>query len=149
MRVLKGNPTKKPLPENEPIFEEKMPSCPGHLDKVGKKEWKRILKLLKSAGVVTAADTATVAAYCECYSRWIDASTRLSTTGLVVRTPNGFPVQSPYLNIVNRALDQMKAFAVELGITPSSRTKVSTVGGDKKEDPLDALMRKRSAAKRG
>ena len=37
---------------------------------------------------------------------------------------NGIPIVSPYLKISNAALDRMRQFLVEFGMTPSSRSKV-------------------------
>lgn len=148
LRALEGNPGKRPLPKNEPAFSGKMPSCPKHIDQVGNKEWRRILKILLKARVVTAADMSIIAAYADSYSRWVEASIFVKKDGLVVSAPSGYPVQNPYLNIINKSLDQMKAFAVELGLTPSSRTRISALVAEVKEDPLDALLRNRNATKR-
>jgi hypothetical protein len=42
-----------------------------------------------------------------------------------VKSPNGFPVQNPYLSVANRAMKQVKEFASEFGLTPSSRTRIA------------------------
>jgi len=35
-------------------------------------------------------------------------------------------IPNPYLTIANRAMDDMRRFAVEFGMTPASRTRVKT-----------------------
>ena len=42
----------------------------------------------------------------------------------MVKSPNGFPIQSPYLAVANKAMEQMRAMLTEFGMSPSSRTRV-------------------------
>ena len=44
--------------------------------------------------------------------------------GPVVKTKAGNLVQNPYLAVANRAMDQMLLYARELGMTPSSRSRI-------------------------
>jgi len=43
----------------------------------------------------------------------------------VIKSPSGFPIQSPYLAIANKAMDQMTKLLTEFGMSPSSRTCVA------------------------
>jgi P27 family predicted phage terminase small subunit len=65
-----------------------------------------------------------LAAYCDVYARWVEASEHLQRYGMIIKGANGQPTWSPYLAIVNRALELMRAFMCELGLTPSSRTRI-------------------------
>ena len=47
--------------------------------------------------------------------------------GEVITSPNGHPMQSPWLAISNKAVAQMMKAVSELGISPTSQAKVSTV----------------------
>jgi phage terminase small subunit len=42
----------------------------------------------------------------------------------MVKTASGFPVQSPYVAILNRQADTMIRIASEFGFTPASRAKL-------------------------
>ena len=44
--------------------------------------------------------------------------------GAMIKSPNGFPVQSPYLAIANRQADIMMRIASEFGFTPASRSRI-------------------------
>ena len=46
-------------------------------------------------------------------------------SGLFVKTPNGFPVQSPWLSTSNKAMELCCKFLAEFGMTPSARTRVN------------------------
>ena len=44
--------------------------------------------------------------------------------GAVIKAPSGFPVQSPFLAIANKAHEQMVKLLTEFGMTPAARTRV-------------------------
>jgi len=124
-----------------PDFPLRAPSPPDHLDAIAKKEWKRIVKILLAARVLTPADRAALAGYCQSYSRWADAEKKVQEYGAVlISKDNKMPYQSPYLNVASRALDQMLRFLVEFGLSPSSRSRVKGVGPVGPIDELDALL---------
>jgi P27 family predicted phage terminase small subunit len=108
-----------PLPE--------LPSCPPHLGDEAKREWRRVGKELLACGLISKIDRAALAAYCQCWARWVEAETRLKTEGLMTLTPNGYPILSLYLTVANKALEQMRAFASEFGMSPSTRSGVETL----------------------
>ena len=41
-----------------------------------------------------------------------------------VKSPTGFPIQSPYLAIANRQAEIMMRIASEFGFTPASRSRI-------------------------
>jgi phage terminase small subunit len=44
----------------------------------------------------------------------------------MIKSPSGYPVQSPYLAIANRQAEIMTRIASELGFTPASRSRIAT-----------------------
>ena len=48
LKVLEGNPGKRPLNELEPKPKKQAPSCPSWLEPEAKKEWRRMAKDRKS-----------------------------------------------------------------------------------------------------
>ena len=103
----------------------RLPACPPHLEGEARTEWKRIGRKLFDAGLVTEIDRAALAAYCQAWARWVEAEEQLRKYGVVVKSPNGFPMQSPFLAVANKAMDQMTRLLVEFGMSPSSRSRVS------------------------
>jgi P27 family predicted phage terminase small subunit len=129
-RILEGNPGKRPINKNEPQFFG-VPSCPKHLNKGAKAEWKRISVELTGSGLLTNNDRAALAAYCAAYSRWAEAEENIATDGMVIMVGKsektgkpGYPIQNPYVGIANTALDQMRKWSVEFGFTPSARSRI-------------------------
>ena len=57
----------------------------------------------------------------------------------MVKSPNGFPMQEPYVAVANKQVDIMVRIAAEFGMTPSSRTRIR-VGDKPPEDPFEAFL---------
>lgn len=124
MKVMRGNPGKRPLNNAEPQPDATMPHAPAHLTKEARAEWRRVARRLHNAGVLTYVDRGVLAVYCQAYGRLVEAERELGMTGAVVETTNGNLVQSPWVQIANRAMDQMVRAARELGMTPASRSSI-------------------------
>jgi P27 family predicted phage terminase small subunit len=68
---------------------------------------------------------ATLAAYCAAYALWAEAIQAIQKYGAMVKSPSGFPMQSPYVAIANRQAEIMMRIASEFGFTPASRSRIS------------------------
>jgi P27 family predicted phage terminase small subunit len=146
LKVLAGNPGRRPLNTREPKPELKIPSCPAHLSDEARKEWRRISKLIVKLGLLSVVDRAALAGYCMAWGRWVEAEEQLKKTGTVVKTPNGYPIVSPYLSIANKAVEQMRIFLTEFGLTPASRSRIQALPTEEKsESKLGKYLGKKSA----
>jgi len=125
LKILAGNPGKRPLNSNEPRPAAAVPSCPRHLNTEARREWRRITQELAAVGLLTNLDRGALAAYCVAWARWCEAEQHLNTEGTVSKTPNGYPQQSPWLAVANKSIEQLSKLAAEFGLTPSSRTRLS------------------------
>lgn len=135
LHILRGNPGKRPLPVRPRVASE-VPPCPRHIDTEAKREWRRVTKELHASGMLAKIDRAALAAYCQSWSRWVEAEENTRKAGLVVKTKNGHPMLNPYLTIANEAMRQMLKYLTEFGMTPSSRSRVSPLE-DKPSDSSD------------
>jgi len=142
LKLLHGNPGKRPLNENEPQPAPRLPSAPAHLSKEARKEWRRSGHLLLEMGLITDLDRAAFAAYCQSWSRWVEAEEALKTYGMMLRGPNNLPVRSPYLQVANQAMDQLRGLLSDFGMSPSSRSRVSASPMADEEDEFEALLRR-------
>ena len=112
-------------PQRDDALTARLPACPEHLEGEARKEWRRTGRRLLECGLVTEIDGAALALYCQAWARWVDAEHNLARFGVVIKSPSGFPIQSPYLAIANKAMEQMAKLLAEFGMSPSSRTRVS------------------------
>jgi len=125
LKLLQGNPGKRPINPNEPKPKVEIPPVPEHLTELAKAEWNRIVEVLARLGLLTTLDRSGLAAYCTVYARWVEAEEALKKSGPVVKAPSDYPMISPYLVVANRALEQMRAYMIEFGLTPASRSRIS------------------------
>ncbi len=120
----------------EPQFDRGRPSCPSWLSAEGKAEWKRVVEQLDNAGVLTTADRATLAAFCD---SWADYVLAAGEVAKVVK-------ESGYAEAIRVGLVGAKAKAREalmkasdrFGLSPATRTRVkaSDDGDDETPDIL-------------
>lgn len=147
IKELAGNPGKRPLNKNEPGASG-LPECPDCLDRIGKAEWERTEPLLRGMLAIGAVDSAALAAYCSAYSDWVKASRALNKRGaLTIVTEKGAEVPAPEIRIRNSALDLMRKFMTEFGMTPSSRARLAGAGAKpaKDDNPFEALASEANA----
>jgi P27 family predicted phage terminase small subunit len=104
-----------------------MPTCPAHLSPTGKAEWKRLAHEMHRLGIISQLDRAALAAYCQAYGRWVEAERKLQETPTLIKLPSGYIQLSPCLAICNKAQELMHKYMSDLGLSPVSRARVSTL----------------------
>jgi len=139
LHLLHGNPGKRKISKDEPQFNPEIPDCPEHLNEEAKKEWQRITPQLYQVGLLAKINRTALAAYCQAYSRWVEAEGLIKKHGVLVKSPSGFPMQHPALAIANKAWEQMMKALVEFGMTPASQARVK-IQPKEKEDPLEKFL---------
>ena len=144
LKKLEGNPGKRTTNRNEPRPAQKIPPCPKHLSNEARKEWRRVSKQLVQLKLVTEVDRAALAAYCQAWARWVQAEQEMANKDfrMITITESGYPVVSPWFGVANKAMQQMRAFLAEFGMTPSSRSRIQ-VPKENEEDEFDSFLRKR------
>ena len=143
LKLIEGNPGKRPIRGAEPKPPGTLPTCPAHLSATAKAEWKRLAKSLHRIGLLTQVDRAVLAAYCQAYGRWVEAERKLAETPVLLKTPAGYVQQSPWLTVSNKQLELMAKFMAEIGLTPSSRSRLAIqvpTGPKPWEDPLAEFL---------
>lgn len=141
IKMLEGNPGKRDLNPREPVAPEGIPECPDWLDTEAKAEWFRTAQVLKDMQLLSLADRTALAAYCTAYSRWVEAELQVRKYGTVVKSPvKGFPMKSPYLTVADQAMEAMRKFMTEFGLTPSARSRIRVPDDAQAADEFDSFM---------
>lgn len=130
LKVLEGNPGKRPLNFNEPHPEKKLPDCPDWLEDEAKAEWDRLAVPLFNLGLLTELDMAPFATYCQAYARWKEAEEFISQHGSIIKTKTGFWQQVPQVSISRANQAMMIKAAAEFGLTPSARSRLVAGGSE-------------------
>lgn len=118
---------RRPIPRSNTLAGTRLdspPRCPPHLSEVARKEWRRLATPLYEPGLLSLADRAALAAYCQAWGHWVEAEDHLARTPTLLKTPSGYAQQSPWLTIANKQLELMGRYMTELGLTPVARTRV-------------------------
>ena len=89
--------------------------------------------------LLTRIDRGMLAAYCQAHALWVEAVSSIGRYGTMVKSPNGFPMQSPYVAAVNKQVEIMGRIAAEFGMTPSSRSRIRA-GAPVPEDPFEQFL---------
>jgi P27 family predicted phage terminase small subunit len=146
LKVLQGTFRKDRAPKNEPMPEVEIPAVPAHLSDEAKVEWGRVSEELCTLGLLSRIDRAALAAYCECWADWVDASKMCASRdgqdrkviktgeklkhdkdGNVTERTGGNFIENPYYSIKKRSAELMHKFLVEFGMTPASRSRINTL----------------------
>jgi P27 family predicted phage terminase small subunit len=104
-----------------------IPACPQQLDDEARREWRKVSKELFSLGLLTKIDKAALSGYCQAWSDWVEALDKLKVEGKVFKSPNGYPVLSPWISIASKANEQMRAYLSEFGMSPATRARVEAL----------------------
>lgn len=150
VHLLRGNPSKKPLGE---LFDElrpevEIPDCPSWVWPEAKKEWKRVTVELEKYGLISKLDRAALVLYCQAWARLVWAEKMLSRAmkiaaekqaaaeaegrewtggdGIMVPSPNGSLIYSHHWVVARRSGEDVNKFLAAFGLSPASRSRVST-----------------------
>ena len=142
VKVLEGNPGKRPLNMFKPTPEKIAPECPSWLNDEAKAEWNRLVDKMVELGTLTEMDMAAFAGYCQSYARWKEAEEFIEKHGTIVKTPSGYWQQVPQVSIAQTNLKLMLKFCSEFGLTPSSRSRMiaGNISQDAAVDEIEFLL---------
>lgn len=101
------------------------PTCPSWLGKESRAEWCRQVKLLESAGVLTGADRALLAAYCEAWGEFRE----------LVETVKQDPADWRSRAMKNAAADRLLKLAGQFGFAPAARARIKAPAAETEERP--------------
>lgn len=163
LKVVRGNPGKRPLPQNEPKPKKarKRPTAPSHVSEIAKGIWDQIVKELDDIAILTTIDVFAVEILCEALAdhrasgqqietaraeyaaaKAEDKESDWSADGRYYRTRNkdgGFMWRAhPAVALRSDADRRLRAWCAEFGLTPSARTRlVVGTGGTQAENDDD------------
>jgi P27 family predicted phage terminase small subunit len=136
--------------KHEPVPDVALPPAPDWLSERGRRYWDEIGAVLLHMKVVTFGDGPAFSLLVESLAEWAEARQAvigkdgvpgvglvyemLTESGQTMRRPN--PEVAQASDAMKRALRML----TEFGLTPSSRSKVSALGGDDGNDPFADMM---------
>lgn len=128
VKLATGNPGRRPVRAGVASVQGD-PEVPPHLTGEALAEWGRVTADMRAMRTLGHEVRAVLAIYCQNWARMLESEAHVSEHGAVVPAPRtGVPMHNPHLAIANRAADVVARLASELGLTPSSRTRVGATG---------------------
>ena len=124
IHILHGRPGKRPLPENEPEPEVKIPEPPAIIQGVALEEWQRITVELFALGLIAEINRSMLAGYCKAYGDWIEAEQQWDSGKKVHKTKTGYPVLNPWRTVADKAFERMVRVATGFGLDPASMSRI-------------------------
>ena len=142
-----GAYAKNPQRENKsaPTADGEPPVMPRWFGALEKSKWSELVKDLSKNGVISTDTREILIAYCTAYAHWIEAREKVKETGLAIEgIDKGGNVQitrNTYVTEMSKFRDQMNRLLPELGLTPASRQKLTSLKvEDDKDDPFASIM---------
>jgi P27 family predicted phage terminase small subunit len=128
LKLIQGTFRSDRAPRKEATPPRGIPEVPEHLSDLAKVEWGRISQDLYQIGLLSRIDRGALAAYCECWSDWVEATRMCSTLDgkdrKTMTTQTGNLVENPYFSIKKRCAELMHKFLTEFGMTPAARARI-------------------------
>ena len=159
LRILRGNPGRGPLNDQEPRPDADRVRCPARLSKGAKKIWREISPHLKTLGLLTNVDIGELAKYCEfeaIYRKHIGDVEEYGTHVPIRESPtilkDGTVItkgrllrfaRTPAFDAALEAGHQASRIAAKFGLTPSDRTGLKVSGRAADESTVEEYLRRR------
>src|SRR5687768_17267831 len=131
-KLRTGNPGKRPINYDKFTPDASVPDCPPEFHGEARKEYKRIAAELDKYGMISEVDRNLLVMASVTWARFVEAEKMIAKaakqgggSGLFVKTPNGFPIQSPWLAVSNNAIQTYRAMCAEFGLSPAGRMRVA------------------------
>jgi P27 family predicted phage terminase small subunit len=140
LRIVRGNPGKRPLPKDEPKPVVGLPNPPDHLTAEAKREWWRMGRRLVKLGIMTEIDKAGLAVYCQTWARWEEAEAKIREVDDVMPGTQFDRQRQQFVKQAAEAMRDLMRYLVEFGMTPSSRSRVHTTKPVEAADPVEEWM---------
>lgn len=124
IKLLRGNPGRRPLNDAEPKPPVKLPPPPPELSDAAKKEWRKTGRKLVAMGVMTELDGPMLAAVVVPYTRFLEMQGLLAKSSVLLKRSDGTLYINPLVRIARECQEQFTRALAEFGMSPVSRSRV-------------------------
>ncbi len=123
---------------------DKVHIAPKWLCKDAKKEYKKLIAELKDSEIITNIDIPVVAIIADAYVKMAQSNNILIEEGMFIKkvSDRGSEniVEHPAMKVYRQYNTIYKQYLVEIGLSPSSRAKLSLINTNAEEDRNDQLL---------
>ncbi len=142
LRILEGNPSKRPLnaAEPEPLAGE--PRMPSDLDRFGRRVWRWAVTQLGAMQLLTQADAEALTDLCRVASVERRAWEAVKAKDLTFKTLAGYIQQRPEVGVLLKSVQIKRTLLGEFGLTPASRSRIEMPGQQETDELMEFLKRR-------
>ncbi len=150
--VREGNPGKRPVEEGlklppaeleEPDWKETFPAVRNkelqevnrRAREVARREWRRVVPVLKYTAGLADVDAAALHDYCVCVARIDQCEREISRNGMLLMGERGWQ-KNGATTVVSQYRAQYKIYLREFGLSPSARVGITPPGDDDDGDDV-------------
>lgn len=116
-----------------PAFKRLPPEAPAWLSDEARAEWERVVPGLSRLDLLKPEDRAALAAYCEAWATFREATETVQREGLTFEAKQG-TLPHPAVGIARAAGRELRAWAGHFGLTPSTEQQLAR-GSENEPDP--------------
>lgn len=131
LKLLHGNPGRRPLNALEPDYEVGIPDKPAWFDTYASEEWDRLVQHLNGQRVFTKNDLGILVSICVTYEQMRENLAIIKTLGRTYTVEdmggNTHYKARPECVRYETALKEYRMLLSEIGFTPASRSKIKTL----------------------
>ena len=152
LKILRGNPGKRPLNNCEPQPPSDGITMPPHLGEVAAARWGELLPMLQATRVMTRADVEALARYCDTWEWWLAVRAKLKKEGDTYPILNDggeikYIAQRPEVSIAHKLAGQLRQLESDFGLSPAARTSLKVEPDAKAESAIDKFRALKAARK--
>ena len=146
LRLVKGNPGKRPINRTEPKSQRERPSAPSHVSDKARDSWGYVSGILDKMGVLTEADAIALEVMCEAYADLLGARRELEAFGsnyyeTTIQSGSKMYRAHPAVAVMQDADRRIKSWISEFGMTPSESTRVHSSPRTTAADDLNEFFK--------
>lgn len=131
LKILEGNPGKRPLLPDIFTPERESPPCPDHITGRAREHWDYVTEQLNRYGMLAKTDMGQLAALCTTWARYVEAEEMIAlaaqqapmSKGWLQKKDHGMSV-APWLRVSRDAIDQYTRLAAKFGLSPTDRMRM-------------------------
>lgn len=158
VRLLKGNPGRRPLNKDEPVPPAGIAKPPQWLKGRSHQVWELLAPILARMKVLSSADAHALALLCDAYAEYLDARDVVRKDGATYESRHfqmdeaGHTVEKvmirprPEVAMAQDAWKRVRQMMQEFGLTPSSRSRIEIPGSIEEADPFAEWKRRGSGS---
>jgi len=126
------------LNKREPVPDGALCEAPAILNNEQREAWNYAIKHAPQ-GLLKRLDAGTLQCWAVAKCLHDEAVAALQSSPRIIKSPSGMPVQSPWLQILNKQAGIMQRLSLDLGFSPAARARISIDDYDQ-SDPTDRFF---------